>query len=86
MEFVDTHCHLQFPDCARDRGKVINNATEAKVTRLICVGTSLSDSVQAIDLAAQYEQIWATAGVIDNADSTSFANNPTGKKRGGRMP
>lgn len=62
MEFVDTHCHLQFDKLTENIDRVMNDARAAGVTRLVCVGTSLADSRQAIDLAARFDNVWAAAG------------------------
>jgi TatD DNase family protein len=63
MEFVDTHCHIQFPDYSLDPAQVIIDAQKAGVTRLLCVGCTLDDSRRAIDYAKRYDNIWATIGL-----------------------
>ncbi|MDO8591835.1 MAG: TatD family hydrolase [bacterium] len=63
MEFVDTHCHLQFDKLAKNLDQVTKDAAGADVTRLICVGTTLDDSQKAIDIAARHDNVWATIGV-----------------------
>jgi TatD DNase family protein len=62
MELADTHCHLQFSKLADDIGRVLDDARTAGVTRMICVGTSLDDSRQAIDFAARFDNVWAAVG------------------------
>lgn len=62
MKFVDTHSHLQFPKLADNIGRVMDAAAAAGVTRIICVGTSLDDSRQAIDLASKFDNVWAAVG------------------------
>ena len=61
MDFVDTHCHLQFKDYP-DRVQVIEAAKAAGVTKLICVGTQLHDCEQAIGLADKFDKVWAACG------------------------
>lgn len=63
IEFVDTHCHLQFDKLAGNVEQVIASAKNAGVTRLICVGTTLADSQKAIEYAGKYENVWATVGI-----------------------
>lgn len=63
MEFVDTHCHLQFDKLAENLDQVIKDARVAGVTRFICVGTNVNDSQKAVDIATKHENIWATVGV-----------------------
>lgn len=62
MEFVDTHCHLQFEKLAANLDQVIGGAKTAGVTKLICVGTNVADSQQAVDIAAAHPNVWATIG------------------------
>lgn len=63
LELVDTHCHIHFPDYELDPREVIAEASEAGVTKLIAVGCTLTDSKLAIQLAAQYPQVWASIGL-----------------------
>ena len=62
MDLVDTHCHLQFTDLKKRLGEIVNKAQAAHVTKMICVGTNLSDSVEAIEIAKNYGNVWASAG------------------------
>ena len=43
--------------------QVVEHAALAGVDRMICVGLDLDTSVEAIALAEQYANIWATVGV-----------------------
>lgn len=78
MDLVDTHCHIQSiglqsgerttrelwakaPDLAA--AKVIDNARQAGVKRLICVGCDLEDSRLAVDFAASHDGCWASIGI-----------------------
>ena len=63
MEFVDTHCHLHFKKFGMPNDQAYQNALTAGVTRVICVGTPLDDSRQAIKFAADHNGVWASAGV-----------------------
>jgi TatD DNase family protein len=62
MQFVDTHCHLQFPELADNIDGVISSAAEAGVGRIICVGTTPADSRQAVNYAAEFDNVWAAVG------------------------
>lgn len=62
MEFVDTHCHLHFDKFGTDRDQACQDSVKAGVTRIICVGTTLDDSQQAIDFAQDRPGVWAAAG------------------------
>lgn len=67
--FVDSHCHLNFPEL-RDRLPEIQAAMRAaQVDRALCICTTLEefDEVHAIALA--HDNVWCSAGVHpDNVD------------------
>jgi TatD DNase family protein len=60
---VETHAHLDYPDFANDFDDVLHRATEAGVTRIITIGTSVDSSRRAVDLAEKYPNIFAVIGV-----------------------
>jgi len=60
---IDTHCHLDFPDFDADRVEVIRRASQAGVTRLITIGTTLETSRAALALADSHPHIFATVGL-----------------------
>ncbi|MBI2062295.1 MAG: TatD family hydrolase [Candidatus Yanofskybacteria bacterium] len=61
----DSHCHPQMAQYDKDREEVIARAQRAGVS-MICVGTDLEISRQAIELARKHERIWATVGLHPN--------------------
>ena len=60
---IETHAHLDYPDFAPDFDDVLRRATDAGVTRLITIGTSLESSRRAVELAEKYPNIFAVIGV-----------------------
>jgi TatD DNase family protein len=68
LAWVDSHCHLQLeigearfsPD---DADAQVTRAREAGVEWMVCVGTGLETSAQAVDLAAKYDDVYATVGL-----------------------
>ena len=60
---VETHAHLDYPDFAKDFDDVLRRATEAGVTRIITIGTSVESSRRAVDLAEKHSNIFAVIGV-----------------------
>jgi TatD DNase family protein len=73
---IDTHAHLDFPDFANDLDDVLRRATEARVTRIITIGTSIESSRRAIALAEKYPDVYAAIGVhpsqVEGADEDVF--------------
>jgi len=60
---IDTHAHLDYPDFASDLDDVLRRASEASVTRIITIGTSLESSRRVIDLAERHSSVFAAIGV-----------------------
>ncbi len=74
MEYkiIDSHCHPQFPQYDPDRRQVIESSLEAGVG-MVCVGTDLETSIQAIALAKEYEGLWAAVGQHPNEPNLDIA-------------
>jgi TatD DNase family protein len=66
---IDTHAHLDFPDYKDDIDEVIERAGEVGVEYMINVGTTVASSNKSIELAKQYEQIYASIGIHPNEAS-----------------
>jgi TatD DNase family protein len=60
---IETHAHLDYPDFASDFDDVLRRATEARVTRIITIGTSVESSRRAIELAEKHSNVYAVIGV-----------------------
>src|SRR5438093_6928324 len=60
---IETHAHLDYPDFANDFDDVLRRATDAGVTRIITIGTSVESSRRAVELAEKYPNIFAVIGV-----------------------
>jgi hypothetical protein len=65
VKLVDSHCHLDDEQFAKDRDATIERARAAGVERMMAIGTGggPADLEVAIRLAAQYPFIYATVGV-----------------------
>jgi len=61
--FADIHCHLSFPEFDQDREIVIKRLIEEQVTLIIDPGTNLPTSKKSIDLALEYDFIYANVGL-----------------------
>lgn len=60
---IDTHCHLTFPDFAGRVPEVLAAAAAAGVRGAITISTTTRDCLDALRIAAQYPNVWCTAGV-----------------------
>ncbi|MDA9101414.1 TatD family hydrolase [Omnitrophica bacterium] len=63
MKLIDTHVHLHFPDFDSDRTAMIERARRAGVEKFITVGTDLTTSRQALELAESHTDVFAAAGI-----------------------
>ena len=64
--YFDTHCHLNSEDLYEDHDMFIQNALNNEVTNMVVVGYDLESSKIAIELAKQYEFIYAAVGIGPN--------------------
>ncbi len=68
LRWVDAHRHLQLeigearfsPD---DADAQVQRARQADIEWMVCVGTGLETSRQAVELATQYDDVYATVGL-----------------------
>lgn len=61
--FVDSHCHLTFPDLASRLPEIREAMARARVDRALCICTTLEEFEAVHALALQYNNFWATVGV-----------------------
>jgi len=60
---VDTHCHLNYPPLLDKADEIVARAQAAGVGRMICVGTDLRTSRQAVSLAEKFTAVYAAVGI-----------------------
>lgn len=63
MPFVDSHCHINFPELASNIGDVLAHMRDSEVISALCVSVNLADFPQVLALAEQYPNIYASVGV-----------------------
>jgi TatD DNase family protein len=77
MQLTDTHCHIQeafvgdnddavherWAKAHKDPDQMIADAAAAGVTRLVCVGCTVPDSMLAVAFAQNRPQCWAAIGI-----------------------
>jgi TatD DNase family protein len=61
--FVDTHCHLSFPDFDLDRQEVIERLIAEKLHLLIDPGIDVPTSRKSIELASRFDFVYANVGL-----------------------
>jgi TatD DNase family protein len=61
--FVDSHCHLSFPELASQLPQIRQAMAAAGVDRALCICTTLEEFESVHALAMQFDNFWASAGV-----------------------
>ena len=61
--YVDSHCHLSFPDLAERLGEIRAEMAAAQVDRALCICTTLEEFDRVHALATGYDNFWCSAGV-----------------------
>jgi TatD DNase family protein len=61
--FVDSHCHLDFPDYADDLDAVVARAREAGVVAMVTISTHLDQAAKLRKIAERFDGIYSTVGV-----------------------
>jgi TatD DNase family protein len=67
--FVDSHCHLTFPELKAQLAQIRADMVANQVDRALCICTTLEEFPEVHALATAYDNFWASAGVHpDNED------------------
>jgi TatD DNase family protein len=61
--FIDSHCHLNFPELAENLDEILANMRLNGVTEALCVSVELDKFPQVLQLAEQHENLYASVGV-----------------------
>ncbi|NBS46813.1 MAG: TatD family deoxyribonuclease [Betaproteobacteria bacterium] len=61
--FIDSHCHLSFPELASDLPNIRRAMTDAGVDGALCICTTLEEFDAVHALAMGHDNFWASAGV-----------------------
>ena len=61
--FVDSHCHLTFPELLPRLPEIRQAMAQARVDRALCICTTMEEFESVHGLALAYDNFWATVGV-----------------------
>jgi len=61
--YVDSHCHLSFPELSARLNDIRSDMRAAQVDRALCICTTLEEFDQVHALATGYDNFWCSAGV-----------------------
>ena len=83
--YIDSHCHINFPELSARMPEILAKMAENKVTHALCVSVDLPDFPQVLALAEAHPHIYASVGVhpdyVDTPEPSveqlvSLADNP----------
>jgi TatD DNase family protein len=67
--YVDSHCHLSFPELSARIDDIRSDMAAAQVDRALCICTTLEEFDEVHALAMRFSNFWCSAGVHpDNED------------------
>ena len=61
--YIDSHCHLSFPDFASEEAGLLERMSTAQVEAALNVCVTLEEFPQVLALAERHPNIWASVGV-----------------------
>lgn len=61
--FIDSHCHLNFPDLAARETEIMAHMQANQVTHALCVSVNLEDYPQVLAVAERHANVFASVGV-----------------------
>jgi len=61
--FVDSHCHLSFPELLSELPQIREAMEQAHVDRALCICTKLEEFETVHSLATRFDNFWASVGV-----------------------
>lgn len=68
--YVDSHCHLDFPELAAQLPEVLERMRGNQVTHALCVSVNLPDWPRLMEMVRQHENLWASVGVHPDYEDT----------------
>lgn len=61
--FIDSHCHLSFPELRQKLPDILSDMRAAQVDQAVCICTQMEEFETVHALALENAQLWATVGV-----------------------
>lgn len=68
--YIDSHCHLDFPEFQARLPEVLDNMALARVTHALCVSVDLPDFPNVLKLAQDHPNLYASVGVHPDYEDT----------------
>jgi TatD DNase family protein len=68
--FIDSHCHLDFPEYQERLPEVLENMARAKVSHALCISVDIPDFPKVKKLAHSHPNLFASVGVHPDYEDT----------------
>ncbi len=68
--FVDSHCHLDFPELQQELGTLLGNMQQNQVSHALCISVTLPEFPGVLALAEAHANLYATVGVHPDYEET----------------
>ena len=68
--FIDSHCHLDFPEFQARLPEVLANMKAARVEHALCVSVDIPDFPNVLKLAQEHPHLYASVGVHPDYEDT----------------
>ncbi|RWK06529.1 TatD family hydrolase [Mesorhizobium sp.] len=59
---IDSHCHLDFPDFAEERGTIVARALAAGIGRMVTISTRVKRFRQILEIAETFNEVYCSVG------------------------
>ena len=61
--FIDSHCHLNFPDFKGREAEIVNNAKQVGIGHFLTACTRLSEVPELLELTRTFPEVFASVGI-----------------------
>src|SRR5690606_19238404 len=68
--YVDSHCHLDFPELKEQLPEVLARMRSNRVTHALCVSVNLPAWPALVAMVEQHDNLWASVGVHPDYEDT----------------
>jgi len=68
--FIDSHCHINFPELAGRLPEIFDRMAENRVSHALCVSCDLPDFPGVLRIAEQHPNVYASVGVHPDYEDT----------------
>lgn len=68
--FIDSHCHINFPELSARLPEILAKMAENSVTHALCVSVNMPEFPSVLALAEKYPHIYASVGVHPDYEET----------------